>query len=506
MADRSGQNKTKRNSIRAEQRRRVSRTIGALREQMSSISGIRLVFDHELTTMYARNNVASVLAFMLMTVAFGVIGCLWIDPRLVAGWVFIVLMARTAQYILAKRYLDRDVADDDMRRWQQRFIIAEGFVGSALALLIIALARGDAALDVFQFAVMLIVVAVGTMLSSNIPNAMLAGTLPIVIATAIAFTSKLDILGYAMAVVTIGSEAFFLTLGHRLFTNTLMSLEFQTEKDSLIAELEQANAISDDSRRRAEEANLAKSRFLATMSHELRTPLNAILGFSEVMKSEVLGPLENNSYKEYVNDIHSSGKHLLTLINEILDLSRIEAGRYDLSEEAVSLPYLADECRHLMKLKANSKDITIYDQVEPDLPKIWADERSIRQVILNLLSNAVKFTPTGGTILIRVGWTAGGGQYVSVSDNGPGIPEDEIPIVLSAFGQGAIAHNSAEAGTGLGLSIVQALVYMHEGKFDIYSKLREGTTVTVSFPRARVMEPMPAFEQETRPKKRRAVA
>ena len=233
------------------------------------------------------------------------------------------------------------------------------------------------------------------------------------------------------------------------------------------------------------------------MSHELRTPLNAILGFSEIMMNEVFGPVGNEHYKGYAADIHTSGQHLLKLINEILDLSRIEAGRYQINEEAVTLSFLAEECHHLLKLKAKSKNLTITEQFEPDLPKIWADERAVRQIILNLLSNAVKFTQPGGEILIRLGWTAGGGQYVSVRDNGPGIPESEIPIVLQAFGQGSLAIQTAEQGTGLGLPICVALMQMHDGTLDLQSKLREGTEVTIIFPPSRVMEVMPPIEEGT---------
>jgi two-component system cell cycle sensor histidine kinase PleC len=229
------------------------------------------------------------------------------------------------------------------------------------------------------------------------------------------------------------------------------------------------------------------------MSHELRTPLNAILGFSEVMANEVLGPVGNDTYKDYAGDIHQSGQHLLNLINEILDLSRIEAGRYQLQEEPVELALLAEDSCHMMELRARNKGIRIVQQFEPTLPRLFADERAIRQIMLNLLSNAIKFTPTGGEIRVRVGWTAGGGQYISVKDNGPGIPQDEIPVVLAAFGQGAIAIKSAEQGTGLGLPIVQGLVAMHGGEFELHSQLREGTEAIVIFPPSRVMEELPAL-------------
>jgi two-component system cell cycle sensor histidine kinase PleC len=231
------------------------------------------------------------------------------------------------------------------------------------------------------------------------------------------------------------------------------------------------------------------------MSHELRTPLNAILGFSEVMEKEVLGPMPNETYKEYARDIHDSGQHLLGLINEILDLSRIEAGRYQLNEEPVSLPEILEDCCHMVALRARGKGIKVIQQFENTLPLILADERAVRQIALNLLSNALKFTPSGGEVRIRCGWTAGGGQYISVRDNGPGIPADEIPVVLSAFGQGSIAIKSAEQGTGLGLPIVQGLIAIHGGEFSLTSKLREGTEAIVAFPADRVIAVAPAAAQ-----------
>jgi two-component system cell cycle sensor histidine kinase PleC len=150
----------------------------------------------------------------------------------------------------------------------------------------------------------------------------------------------------------------------------------------------------------------------------------------------------------------------------------------------------------MMELKARNKDIRIIQEFETTLPRLFADERAVRQITLNLMSNAVKFTPTGGEIRVRIGWTAGGGQYLSVRDNGPGIPEDEIPVVLSAFGQGSIAIKSAEQGTGLGLPIVQGLLALHGGEFQLHSKLREGTEAIAIFPSARVMQPLAAMPAE----------
>ena len=239
-----------------------------------------------------------------------------------------------------------------------------------------------------------------------------------------------------IAICTLTAEILFLHLTSHLYRQNAQSLAYRAEKDAIFAELEQAKAVSDEARRRAEAANMAKSQFLATMSHELRTPLNAILGFSELMRGEMLGPIGNPAYKTYLDDIHSSGQHLLRIINDILDLSRIEAGKRELREELTSLSEIAREACSLLDLKARQKDITVNEIFEENLPKIIVDEQAMRQVVLNLVSNALKFTPKGGEVDVKVGRTQAGGQYVSVRDNGPGIPEDEIPVVLSAFGQG----------------------------------------------------------------------
>jgi two-component system cell cycle sensor histidine kinase PleC len=340
----------------------------------------------------------------------------------------------------------------------------------------------------FMLFVMLLVVAISSMLASSLPIAVLALTLPVTIAIALDFALRGTLHDYILAVMTLAAEGYFSLLAYRLYSTTLATLEARAEKDALIGELEQSKSISDEARRRAEAANIAKSRFLAQMSHELRTPLNAILGFSEVMKGEIFGAHAVPMYKDYAGDIHNSGVHLLNLINEILDLSRIEAGRYELNEEAVSLNRVVEDCHHLLKLRAGNRGITIHELFEPDMPRLWADERAVRQICLNLLSNAIKFTPQGGEIWLKVGWTASGGQYMSVKDTGPGIPEEEIPVVLASFGQGSNSIKSAEQGAGLGLPIAENLIDLHGGTFTLKSKLRIGTEVVVTFPPERVMQ------------------
>lgn len=507
----SSERKTALNSERAQHRRDVARAVRNARDRLSSAEGVQPDFDFELLLTFARNRLSAALALPLFALIVAGISLLWMNPPIVVAWLAFTLIAHVLLLMTCRRFEREEEAARELGRWRRQMVIGDLLYGLAWAGFFLLQSTTDVqdGSEIFQFATMLIVIAMLTMLSASIPRALLAGTLPITAAIVVSFFNQQSAIHYAMMAMAIGAQGFFLMLGNQLHTSTVTMLAYRAEKDHLIAELEQANAISDEARRRAEEANLAKSRFLATMSHELRTPLNAILGFSEVMHQQILGPIENETYRDYAADIHNSGQHLLNLINEILDLSRIEAGRYELSEEAVPLLSVLEECKHMMAIRARKKNIVISESVEPDLPKLWVDERAIRQVILNLISNAVKFTPSGGEVTIKAGWTAGGGQYVSIRDNGPGIPEEEIPIVMQAFGQGAIAIKSAEDGTGLGLPIVQALVAMHDGKFELNSKLREGTEAVVTFPASRVLEAMPAFEEPpapAEPRKARPVA
>ena len=398
-----------------------------------------------------------------------------------------VLTIQLASMVKCREFLAQPPSDKAIKRARLTFIVLDLLFGLAWAINLARPTDDRSSSDIINVFAMLLVVAVSSMLGSSLPIAVFATTAPLTIAVAVNYLFAGSVHGYVLAGLALTALCYFGLLANRLYSSNLATLEARAEKDALIGELEQAKAKSDEARRYAEAANIAKSRFLAQMSHELRTPLNAILGFSEVMKNELFGAHAVRAYKDYANDIHNSGVHLLGLINEILDLSRIEAGRYELNEESVSLVQVAEECRHLLKLRASNRGITIHDMFEPDMPRLWADERAVRQICLNLLSNAIKFTPQGGEVWLKVGWTAAGGQYFSVRDNGPGIPESEIPIVLDSFGQGSNAIKSAEQGAGLGLPIVKSLIELHGGTFSLKSKLREGTEVVVTFPPERVM-------------------
>src|SRR6202161_4854476 len=468
-------------------RRLAAQHVREARDRLTSTSGTRPVFDYELLRQFAQNRISASPVILLLVVTIGALSELWTGALTCGVGTGRALFIHLVLIRGCRQSLDEPPSTTQLRSWRMRFILLDLFFGMAWTFILINPVGLDEQASTFMLFVMLLVVAISSMLAWSLPVAVFALTLPVTFAIAIDFAAKGTLHDYILAAMALTAEAYFSLLAYRLYSTTLATLEARAEKDALIGELEQSKSVSDEARRRAETANIAKSRFLAQMSHELRTPLNAILGFSEVMKGEIFGAHAVPMYKDYAGDIHSSGVHLLNLINEILDLSRIEAGRYELNEEPVSLNRVVEDCHHLLKLRAGNRGLTIHELFEPDMPRLWADERAVRQICLNLLSNAIKFTPQGGEIWLKVGWTASGGQYMSVKDTGPGIPEEEIPVVLASFGQGSNSIKSAEQGAGLGLPIAKNLIDLHGGTFTLKSKLRIGTEVIVTFPPERVM-------------------
>lgn len=256
-----------------------------------------------------------------------------------------------------------------------------------------------------------------------------------------------------------------------------------------IVDVTELKRIELDLRRAKDEAdgaNMAKSAFLANMSHELRTPLNAIIGFSEMMMNGTLGVIENDHYIEYLGDIKFSAQHLLQIINDVLDMSKIEAGKMPLDDEDINLVGLLDSVRRLMATRAKENNITIEIVADDDAPHLLGDERLVRQVFLNLLSNAVKFSKPSDTITLKI--SLDNGVRVDVIDHGIGIPQDRIDEVIEPFGQVVDPRLNTGQGTGLGLPIAKAMMDMHGGKLNIQSEKNKGTVVTCLFPENRVID------------------
>jgi two-component system cell cycle sensor histidine kinase PleC len=466
-----------------------------LRARLSQGTDLKPEFEYELLSMFARNELSARVTLPLLAVIFSLASMFWAPVLQASVWLATVIAMKFFMIAACRRFLAQPRGEVKVDTWRGTFTwleLASGIAWGGMA--VVGLGGGDAAGHVFILTSLIVLLAIRMTFASTVMTILYVGTIPMTLAVAVRLIMQGHPFYMAMAAMAVGLHVYFIFLAKGLNATTLAMLEYRAEKDALIAEIEEEKSISDEARRRAEAANIAKSRFLATMSHELRTPLNAILGFSEVMKCGLLGPMQNESYEQYAANIHESGRHLLQLINEILDLSRIEAGRYELHEEPVRLSEIVEDCLRLLHLRAESKGLHVALEFARGLEPIWADERAIRQICLNLMSNALKFTPRGGRITLSVASTSDGGQMLVVKDTGPGIAKEEIPRVMQAFGQGSLAHQTAEGGTGLGLPIVQNLVSLHGGTFELRSELRKGTEAIVCLPGSRVLRAMPPLQ------------
>lgn len=253
------------------------------------------------------------------------------------------------------------------------------------------------------------------------------------------------------------------------------------------AELAQGATELRAARDQAENANRSKSEFLALMSHELRTPLNAVIGFSEMIKEETFGPVGSPKYRDYAEDIHASGRHLLEVINDILDLSKVEAGAEELLEEVVVAGDLAKAAMTLVQGRASRGGVALDLDLPNEPVTLMADERKLKQILINLLSNSVKYTQSGGSCNLKVRSDASKGLIFTISDTGIGIADNDIPRVLSQFGQVQNRLNRKLTGSGLGLPLTMALVNLHGGTMSIESAVGLGTTVTVILPPQRIL-------------------
>jgi PAS domain S-box-containing protein len=262
-----------------------------------------------------------------------------------------------------------------------------------------------------------------------------------------------------------------------------------TERKGAERALRAAKEQAEAAREQAEVANRAKSEFLANMSHEVRTPLNAIIGFSEILLRQVFGPLGSERYASYVEDIHNSGNHLLGIINDILDLSKAEAGRLTLDETELELPVVLGQCLRMLREKAVAQGVKVVSHIPAQTPKLRADSRLVSQAAINLVSNAIKFTREGGVVMVSLTGDPDGSYRLTVQDSGIGISAQDLPKVREPFVQVASAFSREHEGTGLGLPLVDQILRLHGGSLEIESELGLGTAAAIRFPADRVIAP-----------------
>jgi len=278
---------------------------------------------------------------------------------------------------------------------------------------------------------------------------------------------------------TVVNLALMLSMGRSVNQSIVGMIRLQFANADLVSNLRHAKDA-------AEIASRVKSEFLATVSHELRTPLNAVLGFSEMIRDARSGPVDAK-YRAYASDIHASGKHLLAIISDILDISKIEAGRLELHEERVAIGAVVARCVRLIAQKAEEFGLVIRNRIPADRPMVDADEVRLKQAVLNLLANAVKFTPAGGSIEIDAALVADGALEVSIADTGIGMRPEDIPVALEPFRQIDSKTTRRYGGTGLGLPLALRLIELHGGYLRIVSEVGRGTTVSIGLPARRVV-------------------
>jgi signal transduction histidine kinase len=297
--------------------------------------------------------------------------------------------------------------------------------------------------------------------------------------TAVVVFTGFDDPDFALSAVHSGAQDY-LVKGQGDGFLVYRSLRYAIERKRLERELVEARKV-------AEEANFRKSRFLASMSHELRTPLNAILGFSEVIKEQMMGPVGVPKYAEYANDIFNAGTHLLGLINDVLDLSKVEAGRFQLLEEDADMPALVRDCLDMIAENAVARGVGLSVALPPSL-LLRCDARLVKQILLNLLSNALKFTPSGGKVQVSLADDGAEGVALTVTDSGVGIAADAVDKVMEEFQQADITIARDHGGTGLGLPLSRRFMGLHGGSLTLVSTEGQGTAVTARFPAARLVK------------------
>ena len=445
-------------------------------------------WQRDILEIFLRNQLQLAPAMPLLAIMFGVTAMTWVPFITVFSWLIAALGCNAIQLYLSQLYFKQQRTVHEQRDWIGMISASELLLGACWVIpLFMFWPQSNSFQGAFIISAIMVVSAARFLLVNNFMPVLIASTCVMTIGVAYRCALEAGPIYYSMAGLIITLEVFFLFIARQLQGTARDMIIYRNQKDVLIRELKQERDRAETEKQKAESANRAKSSFLANMSHELRTPLNAILGFSEILERELFGPISNTTYKDYAGDIHHSGQYLLGLINDILDISRIEAGRRDLRDEPLLLLEAMEHASYLTEIAATEKGVTVVYEVQPNTPKVLGDVRAINQVVINLLTNAIKFTPSGGMVTMFAQRTQLGNVELRVKDNGPGIPVEEIAQSLAAFSRGSLATKKAIDGAGLGLSIVKGIMELHGGSIEIKSEVGKGTEVVCTFPAKRVL-------------------
>jgi len=394
-----------------------------------------------------------------------------------------VTAAVGASALMATAYQHYNDSEGDVDSWLQCFVMIQAFGSFAWGLLPwLCWEKGNALNHMFLAACTMAVIAGLVVARGSNMKMYVANLLPLSLMSSARFLT-----GDSVPDVVMGAVAPFVAFemwytGRPLVLRMGEDARLRFKVEDMANELELTRDEALKKRFEAETANASKTTFLANMSHELRTPLNAILGFSEIIAQECFGPVGSERYRDYAGDIHASGAHLLSLINDLLDVAKIEAGRMDIAPHPLDPVRVFDIALKLISTKAREKDQSLVISVEPGAPALYADERAVKQILINLVSNAVKFTPQGGRIEVVGGRSPNGDFQIMVRDNGPGIPADKLNTIFTPFSQVDNRFDRQAGGTGLGLALVKGLAELHGGRAWLESEHGRGCSVFVSLP------------------------
>ena len=426
---------------------------------------------------------AGVIAF-LASGEFGIVGHLpladCIAVMAVISGTTLAMMRLVSTYTAAAR---RNQDYDVMQSWFRRFILMQAVISAGWGLVPWVLwEQGNQLNHLFLAGMMAGVIATQVVMRINHIDMFLASLLPLASLTILRFVMGDGLLDYTVGATLVLYAVQFMLDGRRLTRRVGEDARLRFQVEDLARELEETRDEALRKRFEAETANASKTAFLANMSHELRTPLNAILGFSEIIAQECFGPTGSPRYKEYAGDIHSSGAHLLSLINDLLDVAKIEAGKMDIDPNPLEVRKTLEGALKIMAPKAREKRQELVIDVEADTPPLYADERALKQILINLVSNASKFTPEGGRISVIASKAPGGAFQIMVEDNGPGIPREKLDRIFTPFNQVDNRYDRQAGGTGLGLALVRGLSELHGGRAWIESEYGRGCKVFVVLP------------------------
>ena len=370
-----------------------------------------------------------------------------------------------------------------LQAWFTRFVVIQFVISTAWGMFPWVMWEGGNLLNhVFIVATMIGALSWLVVSRASHMDMLIAAIGPVTVMTALRFAfgdTWLDA-GMGVTVACVAAQLFY--DGRRMTYRLDEDSRLRFEVEDLARELEEARDEALRKRFEAETANASKTAFLANMSHELRTPLNAILGFSEIIAKECFGPVGSPRYCEYAGDIHSSGSHLLSLINDLLDVAKIEAGRMEIAAKPLEAQKTLESALKIIAVKARERRQDLVIDVEPDAPQLFADERALKQILINLVSNAVKFTPEGGRISVVAQRARCGNFQIMVEDNGPGIPRDKLDKIFKPFSQVDNRYDRQGGGTGLGLALVRGLAELHGGRAWIESEQGKGARAYIVLP------------------------